>query len=89
MSQPLKNVQPSTEIEAEPSLAQQALDLRVELGCLTKWTGSKSQEAINLSDSIEAAFERLNPQLPAKFGDRCAVVLEVNTYRNIPHAFRE
>ena len=89
MSQPVNNVQPSTETETEPSLAQQALDLRVELGRLTKWAGRKSQEAINLSNSIEAAFERLNPQLPAKFGGRCAVVLEVNTYRNTPHAFRE
>ena len=53
------NVQPSTE---KPSLAQQAPDLRVRLGCLSKWTGAKSQEAINLSNSIEAALERLSPQ---------------------------
>ena len=73
----------------KPSLAQQALDLRVRLGQLTRWTGAKSQEAINLSNSIEAALERLSPQLPAEYGGRCAVVLQVNTYRNIPHAFRE
>ena len=88
-SQPLDNVQTSTEIETTPSLAQQALELRVRLGRLTRWTGVKSQEAINLSNSIEAALERLSPQLPAEYGGRCAVVLQVNTYRNIPHAFRE
>ena len=83
---PSINAQPSTE---KPSLAQQALDLRVRLGFLTKWTGVKSQEAINLSDSIEAAFERLSPQLPRELGSKCAVVLQVNTYRTIPFAFRE
>ena len=88
-SQTLDNVQTSTEIETTPSLAQQALDLRVRLGRLTRWTGAKSQEAINLSNSIEAALERLSPQLPAEYGGRYAVVLHVNTYRNIPHAFRE
>ena len=89
VSQPLTNVQPPTEVETKPSLAQQALDLRVRLGGLTRWTGAKSQEAINLSNSIEVALERLNPQLPAEFGRQCAVVLQLNTYRNIPHAFRE
>ena len=89
VSQPFNNVKPSTEVETKPSLAQQALDLRVRLGRLTRWTGAKSQEAINLSNSIEAALERLSPQLPAEFGGKCAVVLQVNTYRNIPHAFRE
>ena len=89
VAQPFNNVQSSTKIDMKPSLAQQALDLRVRLGRLTRWTGAKSQEAINLSNSIEAALERLSPQLPAEYGAKCAVVLQVNTYRNTPHAFRE
>ena len=83
------NVQPLNEVETKPSLAQQALDLRVKLGHLTKWTGPKSQGAINLSNSIEAALERLRPQLPEEFGIECVVVLQVTTCRNIPLAFRE
>ena len=68
----------------KPGLAQQALDLRVRLGHITEWTGAKSQEAIVLSNSIETAFERLSPQLPAIFGGKCAVVLRVDTYQNLP-----
>lgn len=83
------NVQPLNEVETKPSLAQQALDLRVKLGHLTKWTGPKCQGAINLANSIEAALERLRPQLPKEFGIKRVVVLQVTTYRNIPHAFRE
>ncbi|KAL9611820.1 MAG: hypothetical protein Q9167_003547 [Letrouitia subvulpina] len=76
--QPSTNPQFSTKVGKKPNLAQQALNLRVRLGLITKWKGPNSQEAINLSNSIETALETLDPQLPAKFGKKCAVVLPVD-----------
>ena len=73
------------ESEKEPNLAQQALNLRIRLGRITKWIGPKSQEAICLSNSIETALERLSLKLPSKLRKKCAVVLEVDTYRTMPH----
>ena len=75
-----------TDNNKKPGLAQQALDLRVRLGHITEWTGAKSQEAIVLSNSIETTLERLSPRLPATLGGKCAVILRVDTYRNIPRA---
>ena len=77
------NVQDSKGPPKKPNLAQQALDLRVRLGRITKWTGPKAREAILLSNSIEAALGALSPELPAQFGKECAVVLRVDTYRNM------
>ena len=74
------NVKDSIEAEKKPNLAQEALDLTVRLGRITKWTGAKSQEAIVLSNSIETALRKLSPELPPKFGRKCAVVLRVDTY---------
>ena len=83
--QPSIDVQHPNEPEKEPNLAQQALNLRVRLGRITKWTGPKSQEAIVLSNSIETALERLNPELPAEIGGKCAVVLRVDIHRIMPN----
>lgn len=80
-SRSTSNVQHSIE---GPNLAQEALNLRVRLGRITKWTGAKSQEAIVLSNSIETALGTLNPRLPAEYGKKCAVVLRVDTYRTMP-----
>lgn len=82
-SQPLINAGHSTEAEAKPNLAQKALDLRVRLGQITKWTGPKAQEAVMLSNSIEAALKTLNPRLPIV--EKCAVVLQINTGQDKPH----
>ena len=78
-------VQDSTKAEKKPNLAQEALNLRVRLGRITKWTGAKSQEAIVLSNSVETALRMLNPRLPAEFGKKCAVVLQVDTYRTMSY----
>lgn len=85
-SQPSINVQLSTEVEKKSDLAQQALNLRVRLGFITKWTGPRSQEAIILANSIDTALERLSPRLPAEFREKCAVVFRVDIYRTMPHA---
>ncbi len=82
---PSINLQHSNEPEKGPNLAQQALDLRVRLGRLTKWTGPKHQEAIKLSNSIETALERLNFSRESELGERYAVVLGVDTYRTMPY----
>ena len=79
-SPPTTNVQDPTEKKKGPNLAQEALNLRVRLGRITKWAGAKSQEAIVLSNSIETAVRRLSPRLPAEYGKKCAVVLLVDTY---------
>lgn len=76
------SAQCSREAKERPKLAQQALDLRVRLGQITKWTGAKSQEASILSDAIEITLERLNPRLSTD--EKCAVVVQVNTSRNMP-----
>ena len=79
-SPPTTNVQDPTEDKKRPNLAQEALNLRVRLGRITKWAGAKSQEAIVLSNSIETAVRKLSPRLPAEYGKKCAVVLLVDTY---------
>ena len=66
--------------EKELNLAQEALNLRIRLGRIMKWTGAKTQEAIVLSNSIETALRKLSPRLPDNFGKKCAVVLRVDTY---------
>ena len=81
---PSINLQHSNEPTRGPNLAQQALDLRVRLGRLTKWTGPKHQEAIKLANSIETALERLNLSLDSELGERYAVVLVVDTYLTMP-----
>ena len=79
------NVQDSREAEKKPNVAQQALDLRVRLGRITKWTGPNFQEAIVLANSIETALRTLSPKLLAKFGKKCAVVLRIDIYRIRPY----
>ena len=74
---------PESKVEKNPCLAQQALNMRVRLGLITKWTGPKSQEAIILSNAIEISLERLSPELPST--KKCAVVFQVNTYRTVPN----
>lgn len=80
--QSASNPQLSAKVGGRLNLAQQALNLRVRLGLITKWTGSNSQEAIILSNSIEIALERLNPGRLADFGEKCAVVLPIDI-RNV------
>ena len=84
-SRPTTNVQDSKEAEKNPNPAQEALNLRVRLGRITKWTGVKSQQAIVLSNSIETALKRLSPKLPEHFGEKWPVILRVDTYRSMQH----
>ena len=84
-SQCSTNLRGSKEAGKKPNLAQQALNLRVRLGRITKWPGAKSDEAIVLSNSIETALERLSPKLPAEFGDEWPVILQIDTYRTMPY----
>lgn len=72
------------EVRNQPTLAQQALNLRVRLGLITEWSGTKSQEAIILSNSIDTALKRLNFDRPR--AEKCVVVLNINTYRRSPYA---
>lgn len=72
----------SRETEDGLNLAKQALNLRVRLGQITKWTGAKSQEAIILSNAIETTLKRLNPG--PLIDKKYAVVLQVVTCRNMP-----
>ncbi|KAL9034418.1 MAG: hypothetical protein Q9214_007051 [Letrouitia sp. 1 TL-2023] len=69
------------EAEKKLSLAQKALNLRVRLGHITKWTGPKSQEAIILSNSIEAAFQRMY-----RGSGKYTVVLQINTCQTMLYA---
>ena len=82
-SEPPVNMQRSTEAKKKLSLAQQALNLRVRLGHITKWTGPKSQEAIILSNTIESALENLSPRI--LYG-KYAVVLQINIFRTMQYA---
>ena len=72
-------VQPPKETEVVPNIAQRALDLRVRLGLITRWTGPKAQNAITVSNSIDSALETLSPQLPAQFGEKCVVIIRIDT----------
>ena len=54
-------------VQVENSFAQRVLNLRIRLGQFTKWMGSGSEEASNLSKSIEVALEGLSPDIPGNF----------------------
>lgn len=82
-SQPSVRAQRSKEASNRPNLAQQARDLRVRLGQITKWTGHYREEAIMLSDSIETALKRLHPP---KDHHKWAVLFPINTCRHQPDA---
>ena len=79
-SQSSTNTRRSQGAAEKPCLAQQALDLRVRLGQITKWSGPKTEEAVMLSNSIETALKTLNPQLPVD--NEYAIALQVNTGQN-------
>lgn len=83
-SQPSVGAQRPKEDSNRPSLAQQALDLRVRLGQITKWTGAYGQEAVMLANSIETALETLHLQLPGSH--KWAVVFPINTCRTLRDA---
>lgn len=83
-SQPSVSGQRSKEASNGPNLAQQALNLRVRLGQITKWTGAYREEAIMLSDSIETALKRLHPRIPED--RKWTVVFPINTCRHQPDA---
>ena len=82
VSQPSIKMQHSIQTEEKPNLAQQALNLRVQLGHIMEWTGSKRQKAIMLSNSIKTALERLDFQ--EDFGKERVILLRVDTYQFMP-----